>query len=177
MGGHAAPGSNAPPPGRAARSPRRLIALLLVCVGCVLLALVVYAPVARRLTRDRGEHLTVEAARDRVRLDLPAGASDVRFYQHTRPDELVFVDFTIDEAGFLDWATRQGWKTERVREPVSVWPRLGFGDRATVVAITDGLTFRNNPGRAAPNTVVVNYDRVRRRAYYGFWSEPRAGEG
>lgn len=151
--------------------------LLLGCVAFCLVAVAVYAPAARLMTRDRGEGLTAAAARGRVRLDLPAGASDVRFYQQTQPDELVFADFAVDEAGFLEWATRQGWKVEPVGGQVVIWPRLGFNDRATVVRITDGIQYRKNDARGMPNAVVVTYDRKTRRAYYGYWSAPREGEG
>ncbi|MBN9519552.1 hypothetical protein J0H58_13685 [bacterium] len=151
--------------------------LLLGCVAFCLLAVVAYAPTARMLTRDRGEHLTAADARGRARLDLPAAAADINFYRHARPDELVFVDFAIDEAGFLEWAARQGWKVQPIKDRVVVSPRLGFGDTATRVRITDGLKYRSNPAPGMPNAVVVNYDRVGRRAYYAFWSAPRTGEG
>ena len=167
-----------PAPGsKPARSPRPQTILLLGCVAFCLVAVVVYAPAARLLTRDRGEGLTAAEVRGRVRLDLPAGASDVRFYQHSRPDELVFVDFAVDEAGFLEWTARRGWRVEPVGSRVVVWPRLGFNDRATVVRVTDGIKYRSNPAPGMPNAVVVTYDRKTRRAYYGYWSAPRAGEG
>jgi hypothetical protein len=167
-----------PAPGsKPARSPRLRTMLLLGCVAFCLVAVAVYAPTARLLTRDRGEGLAAGAARGRVRLDLPAGASDIRFYQHTQPDVLVFADFAVDEAGFLEWAVRQGWRPEPVVKQVVVWPRLGFNDRATVVRITDGIKYRSNPAPGMPNAVVVTYDRKTRRAYFGYWSAPRAGEG
>ena len=151
-------------PSKPTRTSRWRMPLLLGCVAFCLLAVVAYAPTARMLTRDRGEH-------------LPAAAADINFYRHARPDELVFVDFAIDEAGFLEWAARQGWKVQPIKDRVVVSPRLGFGDTATRVRITDGLKYRSNPAPGMPNAVVVNYDRVGRRAYYAFWSAPRTGEG
>ncbi|HEX4612203.1 MAG TPA: hypothetical protein VH092_28675 [Urbifossiella sp.] len=173
-----APGSNAPAAGRAAAARwRRLAALILGGGVCLAVAVVAYTPVVRRLTRDRDEHLTLVRAKGRVRLDLPAGATDIRFYQHLRPDQLVFVDFTVEEGVFLEWAARQGWAPERIAGGHTVWPRLGFGDRETEVRVADGYAYRNPRQRAAPNTVVVTYDRERRRAYYAYWSEPRTDEG
>jgi hypothetical protein len=156
--------------------PRRLTTLVLVCVALILVALAAYKPASRRLTRDSGEHLTRAETPDRIRLDLPAGASDVRFYLHTRPEEVVTVDFALDEKDFLEWAAGQSWKLERIGAAVTLWPRLGFGDRQTEVKITDGYTYRNHRGRSAPNTVMVHYDRAGRRAYYAFWSAPQGGE-
>jgi hypothetical protein len=175
--GRNAPKPNAPPPGRAKLSPRARLGLVVAVAGCAALLYAAYAPAVRWYTRTRGEHMTAEQVRGLVAVDLPAGAADVRFYQHLRPDRVVVVDFAVDENGFLEWAARHGWRPEPIGGGVTVWPRLGFGDRKSEVVITDGYTYRNPRQRAAPNTVLVLYDRVRRRAYYSFWSAPQAGEG
>src|SRR5438034_3216126 len=122
-------------------SPRRFALLLVVVGSLVVLTIAAYAPVARWLTRSRGEHLTLAEAQGRVRLDLPAGASDIRLYQHLHPDQVVVADFALTEDDFLDWAARQGWKPRRVVESVTVWPRSAFGDRSTEVTVTDGYGY------------------------------------
>ncbi len=178
MRGKATPGPAAPTPapGRPARPRRRLVLALAAGAGVILLASAAYTPAARWLTRTCGEHLTVAETKSLVQPHLPADASDVRFYQHLHPDRLIFVDFTIDERGFLEWAARRDWRPEPIAGSAAVWPRLGFGDQDTVVRITNGYRYRNNAQRGAPNTVVVYYDRAARRAYYAFWSAPRDEE-
>jgi hypothetical protein len=153
-------------------SPRRFTLGLVALIGLLGLSVAAYTPAARWLTRSRGEHRTLEEATGRIRLDLPAGASDIRYYQHLHPDQVVVVDFAITEDGFLEWANRQGWKPRQVFGEITIWPRSAFGDRATVVNVTDGLDY-TTLSRGARNTFSVTYDRGTRRAYYEFCSEPR----
>jgi hypothetical protein len=158
-----------------ATSPGRFALYLAAVGGFVVLAIAAYGPCARWLTRSRGEHLTLAEAQGRVRLDLPAGASDIRFYQHLHPDQVIVVDFAATEGDFLAWAAQQGWKPERVVGSVTIWPRSVFGDRSTMVTVTDGYGYHTLQ-RGAPNTFSVTYDRGTRRAYYQFSSEPNGGE-
>jgi hypothetical protein len=151
-------------------------AFLVACVGGIVLAGSAYAPVVRWWTRSGGEHMTLVEARSRVRLDLPDDPSDIRFYQHLRPDEVVLVDFAITESVFLAWAGRQGWKPKPIVGSVTIWPRSAFGDRDTVVPVTDGYEF-NTLRRGEPNTFAVTYDRGTRRAFYRFSSTAVAGDG
>jgi hypothetical protein len=162
--------TNAPIRGTSHQSRR--FALLLIAGGVlVVLALTAYAPSARWLTRSRGEHLTRAEVEGRVQLDIPQEASDIRFYQHRRPETVVAADFAITEGDFLDWAARQGWTPEPIVGGITIWPRSGFGDRATVVEVSDGLNY-HTLRRGVPNTFSVTYDRLAQRAYYGFSSEP-----
>ena len=151
-------------------------AWLLLGFGSVLLfGTMLCAPTARWWTRSSGEHLTLGMARGQVRLDLPDGAADIRFYQHLQPAEVVVVDFAIAEDVFLKWAARQGWKPEPVVGSVRIWPRSAFGDWATVVTVTDGHVYRTLR-RGEPDTLSVTYDRGTRRAFYSFRSEARNGD-
>lgn len=163
-------------PIRGASHQSRRFALLLIAGGVlVVLAITAYAPSARWPTRSRGEHLTRAEVEGRVRLDIPQEASDIRFYQHCHPETVVAVDFAITEGDFLAWAAQQGWVPEPVVGHVTIWPRSSFGDRATVVEVTDGLRYHTHL-RGVPNTFSITYDRRTQRAYYVFSSEPR-GEG
>jgi hypothetical protein len=109
-----------PLPRRSDFSPRRIVFLLAAIGGLGVLVIAAYPPIARWLTRSQGEHLTVAEARSRVRLDLPDGASDIRFYQHLRPDQEVMVDFAITESDFQMWAASQGWETEHVVGSITI---------------------------------------------------------
>lgn len=115
-------------------------------------------------------------SRSRVHLNLPDDASDIRFYQHLRPDEVVLVDFAITESAFLARAREQGWKPRPIVGRVTIWPPSAFGDPDTVVTVTDGYEF-NTRRRGEPNTIVVTYDRGTRRAFYRFSSTAVAGDG
>lgn len=154
-------------------SRRGRIAVLVLVAACVVIGVVAYPSAARWWTRSRGENLTYEDARGRQPLDLPPGASDVRYYLHTQPDKVLVLDFAVDELPFLIWASTHGWAMEPLRERVALTPRLGFGDRKTEVVVADGYGYRNHQIPGAPNTVMVVYDRVKRRAFYSFWSEPQ----
>jgi hypothetical protein len=166
----ASPETGAPARG-AIHPPRRLALLFLAGGTLVVLAVMAYAPSAQWLTRSRGEHLTRAEVEGRVQLDIPEGASDVRFYHHRRPETVVAADFAITESDFLAWAARQGWTPGPIVGSITIWPRSGFGDRATVVEVTDGLSY-HTLRRGVPNTFSVTYDRRTQRAYYGFSSEP-----
>jgi hypothetical protein len=159
---------------RTARWPGRW-AFLVACVGGIVLVGSAYAPVVRWWTRSGGEHMTLVEARARVRLDLPDDASDIRFYQHLRPDEVVLVDFAITESAFLAWAKGQGWKPKPIVGSVTIWPRSAIGDWDTVVTVTDGYEI-NTLRRGEPNTFAVAYDRPTRRAFYRFSSTAVAGD-
>jgi hypothetical protein len=155
---------------------RARLVWLLVGIGvAVTLILVMYPPTARWWTRSRGEHLTLVEAQGRVCLDLPAEASDIRYYQHLRPDQVIVVDFAIPETAFLQWAVQQEWKPEPVVGSITIWPRSAFGDRATEVLVTNGFSY-DTLQRGVPNTFSVTYDRATQRAYYEFSSEPLHGE-
>ena len=152
---------------------RRRIAVLLVAVSAfTVMAVAFYAPSARWVTHSRGEHLVWADAEDRIRLDLPEGASDIRYYQHSHPDAVIATDFAITEDDFVAWVERRGWTPEPIVGAITVWPRSGFGDHVTVVKIKDGLSYKTIR-RGAPNTLSVTYDRGTRRAYFTFNSEPR----
>lgn len=114
-------------------------------------------------------------AKGRVRLDLPDAASDIRFYQHLRPHQVVVVDFAITEDVFLEWAARQQWKSKPIVGSVAIWPRSACGDRATVVTVTDGHGY-HTIRRGEPDTLSVTYDRGTRRAFYSFRSKPLNGD-
>jgi hypothetical protein len=145
----------------------------IICV--VVLVTCVYPPLARSYTTSHGAHLTLAEARQRdIQLDLPPEASDICFYQHLKPDQVVRVDFAITEDAFLTWATRQGWRPEKSDESgggVKMWPGYdsGFGD--TQVHVTDGY-FYHTWERGMPNTFSVLHDRRSQRAAYSFHSEP-----
>ena len=49
------------------------------------------------------------------------------------------------------------------------------GDRVQVRGriVADGYGFRNHRNPGAPDTVMVVYDRVRRRAFYSYFSAPQ----
>lgn len=162
------------PTSRGTRLPRRFVRVL-IGIGVVTALIMSYAPTARWLTRNRGEHLTLTEAKDRARVALPDTATDIRLYQHLHPGRVVVVDFAITENDFLEWAARQGWKPERIVGSITIWPRSGFGDRVTVVSVTDGLSY-DTITRGRPNTFSVTYDRGTQRAYYQFSSEPH-GDG
>lgn len=149
--------------------------LLLGFESVVLFGTMLYAPTARWWTRSSGEHLTLGMARGQVRLDLPDGAADIRFYQHLQPAEVIVVDFAIAEDVFLEWASRQGWKPKPIVGSVTICPRSAFGDRATVVTVTDGQDY-HTLRRGEPDTLSVTYDRATQRAFYSFRSEPRDGD-
>ncbi len=153
-------------------SPRRFVIVLVAVAAFVMMAIAFYAPIARWLTHSRGEHLVRADADGRIQLDVPEGASDIRYYQHSHPEIIIATDFAITEGDFVAWAARQGWTPEPIVGGITVWPRLGFGDRVTVVKIKDGLSY-NTMRRGAPNTLSVTYDRGTRRAYFTFNSEPR----
>jgi hypothetical protein len=127
------------------------------------------------MTRSRGEHLTRAEVDGRVQLDIPEEASDIRFYQHRHPETVIADDFAITESDFLAWAARQGWSPKPVVGSIMIWPRSGFGDRATVVEIGDGLSY-DTLRRGVPNTLSATYDRRTQRAYYGFSSEPHGDD-
>lgn len=165
--------SASPTPRKPGLSRRGRIALLVAIVACGLVAVAAYPPAARWYTRSRGEHLTADDARGRQPLDLPPGASDVRYYLHTQPDRVLVLDFAVDELPFLVWASAHGWAMEPLRERAALTPRLGFGDSKTEVVVADGYGFRNHRDRTAPDTVLVVYDSVKRRAYYSYWSAPQ----
>lgn len=167
--------SNAPLRQQAPLVVSRLVWLLVSLGVTVVLILVSYPSAARWWTRNRGEHLTRVEAQGRVRLDLPAGASDIRYYQHLRPDQVIVVDFAITEGGFLEWAAQHGWRPEPVAGSITVWPRATFGDRIAKVVVTDGYSYQTLQ-RGVPNTFSVTYDRATQRAYYQFSSEPLHGE-
>jgi hypothetical protein len=172
---NASPETNAPVLG-VIHSPRRFALLFIAGGALVVLTIMAYALYAHRLTRSPGEHLAGEhLARaevdGRVQLDIPEGASDVRFYQHQHPETVVAVDFAITESDFLAWTTRQGWTPKPIVGAITIWPRSRFGDRATVVHVTNGLRY-DTIRRGAPNTFWLTYDWGTQRAYYGFSSEP-----
>ncbi|AWM36190.1 hypothetical protein GobsT_60370 [Gemmata obscuriglobus] len=87
------------------------------------------------------------------------------------PETVIAVDFAITEHDFVAWAVGQGWNPEPIVGSITIWPRSGFGDRATVVEVTDGLG-GSTLQRGVPNTYSATYDRRTQRAYYGFCSEP-----
>ncbi|MFO0800978.1 MAG: hypothetical protein U0804_26225 [Gemmataceae bacterium] len=154
-------------------SRRGKVAVLVGLALCGLVAAAAYRPAARWWTRDRGEHLTADQAREHFPLALATGASDVRYYLHTQPDRVLVLDFAVEEFNFLIWASMHGWAPEPLRSGVTLTPRLGFGDRHSTVVVTDGYGFRNHRDPAAPDTVLVVYDRLRKRAYYSYWSAPQ----
>lgn len=153
-------------------SKRRFVFLLVGIVAFVLLTVVGYAPFFQWLTHSRGEHLTLAEAKPSVHLELPEGASDIRFYQHCHPDKFIKVDFAIAEDAFLQWAAQQGWSPKPVAGSITIWPRSAFGDHDTVVHVADGYTY-HNIFRGEPNTFSVTYDRATKRAYYELTSEAR----
>jgi hypothetical protein len=74
----------------------------LIAVGVLAgLMITTCGPSARWMTRSRGEHLTRAEVNGRVQVDIPEGASDVRFYQHRHPESVVAADFPITEGDFL----------------------------------------------------------------------------
>lgn len=149
---------------------------VLVAVGCVIaLMFVVYVPLLRWWKRSHGEHLTFAEVNGRVRLNLPPVASDIRFYQHLHPDQVIVVDFAISKDDFLEWAARQGWKPEPVVGGITIWPRSDFGDRAAVITVTNGYGY-HTLRRGEPNCFSVTYDRGTQRAYYEYCSEPHGEE-
>ena len=145
--------------------------LLVGASALVVMTVAFYASTARWLTRSRGEHLVWADAKDCIQLDLPAGASDVRYYQHLQPDVVIAADFAILESDFLAWAAQQGWTPKPIVGSITVWPRSGFGDRITLVKITDGLNY-NTIRRGLPNRLSVTYDRGAGRAYFTFSEKP-----
>ncbi|HYH67857.1 MAG TPA: hypothetical protein VD866_24380 [Urbifossiella sp.] len=165
--------SGSPTPHSSPLTRRGRVALLVALAACGLVAVAAYPPAARWWTRSRGEGLTADDARGRMPLDLPPGASDVRYYLHTQPDKVLVLDFAVDEFKFLVWASSHGWAPELLRTPVTITPRLGFGDRKTTVNVADGYGFRNHRDQGAPDTVIVVYDRLRRRAFYSYFSAPQ----
>jgi len=151
---------------------RRLLYLALV-LGVLALALfMARAPLLRWFTSSSGEHLSFdEASRLGIQLDLPPEASDIRFYQHLQPDQVVIVDFAVSEEAFLRWANRQGWTPEKVGGSITIRPRAAFGDKSTAVEVRDGY-FAHTLLPDEPDTFSVVYDRQSGRAYYHFDSSP-----
>lgn len=156
---------------------QRLVFIGLVLGVLVLALFMARAPLLRWATASSGEHLSLdEANKYDLQLELPPEASDIRFYQHLEPDQVVIIDFAISEEGFMKWAKRQGWTPEKVRGSITIHPRASFGDRSTKVEVKDGYSHHNLvPGE--PNTFSVVFDRPSGRAFYQFHSEPiQAGE-
>jgi hypothetical protein len=138
----------------------------------LLLAENVFTPAVQRWTSIKDEHLAFSDAKGQIPLDLPADASDIRFYQHTFPDQVVAADFAISETSFLEWAKRLSWNPKPIQGSITVWPRSAFGDKVTEVQITNGL-FDTNDSRGQRNVFSLVYDRAHQRAHYGFRSEAR----
>ncbi len=153
-------------------SPRRFPIVFVAVAAFAMMAMAFYAPTARWLTHSRGEHLVRADAEGRIQLDLPEGASDIRYYQHSHPEIIIATDFAITEGDFVAWAGRQGWKPKPIVGAITVWPRSRCGDSVTVVKITNGLSY-HTVRRGEPNTLSVTYDRGTHRAYFTFNSEPR----
>jgi hypothetical protein len=158
--------------GKLARGKRRLL-LSALMVGLLVFAWVSVKPILERWhTSSKGEHLThKEAGQVGVRLNFPPEGSDIRFYQHLLPDQVVIVDFAIEEKSFLRWADKEGWGPKRIVGSIMIMPRAKFGDNSTVVEVTDGY-MNSTDQRGTPNTFTVVYDLKTQRAYYQFDSLP-----
>jgi hypothetical protein len=118
------------------------------------------------------EHATPEQAG----LSLPAGATDVCCRRGFRGT--ISYEFTIDEAGFLEWAKSDpgsyesqmaGIPLKPIEKPRFVSPltKDGSGDREKTMIITNGYYYL---WREEDRQVDYVYDKDRQRVHYSFQS-------
>lgn len=152
--------------GSTRRRPRRFLALVLIFAGVV--ATLVVPGLFLMLTGHPrvGRHVSAPEAQIE---DLPAIATDVCYAMKGAMGPSSAYEFTISEAGFLDWARNQGWTVQPITSPVQIH-RYGVASWNTAdpqeLQVDTGYFFEWVDPQASDNRLDVAYDSASKRAYW-----------